>query len=98
VTFVSVSANEAQARRASFFTIEWKGKVVPMNGLYELKPCPFCGSHSVALVGLEVRCGTCSAVGPFGVDAEQAVTRWNERDKVKPWEAPYLRKQKIAGE
>ena len=69
-----------------------------MKDLLDLKPCPFCGSHSVALVGLEVRCGTCCAVGPFGVDAEQAVTRWNERDKAKPRVAIDLRKQKIGDE
>ena len=69
-----------------------------MKDLPELKPCPFCGSHSVALVGLEVRCGTCCAVGPIGVDAEQAVTRWNERDKVKHWETHDSTKQKKVNE
>ena len=50
-----------------------------MDSSSELKPCPFCGSSAVALVGLEVRCGNCTAVGPFGVTGEQAVKRWNER-------------------
>jgi hypothetical protein len=58
-----------------------------MEDLPVLKPCPFCGSHSVALVDLTVRCGTCCAVGPFGLNAEQAVRRWNERYEVKTGKA-----------
>ena len=54
-----------------------------MDALSELKPCPFCGSTSVALVGSEVRCGACCAVGPFGVNPEQSVRRWNVRIEVK---------------
>ena len=54
-----------------------------MKDLPELKPCPFCGSLAVALVGNDVRCGNCCAAGPFGVDGEQAIKRWNERSVVK---------------
>ena len=50
-----------------------------MKDLPELKPCPFCGSLAVALVGNDVRCGNCCAVGPFGMYGEQAIKRWNER-------------------
>jgi len=64
-----------------------------MIDLPELKPCPFYGSHSVALVGLEVRCGNCCAAGPFGVDGEQAIKRWNERAVVNHSKGDASKKQ-----
>ena len=60
-------------------------EVESMEAMPELKPCPYCGSSSVALVDLTVRCGACCAVGPFGVNVEQAVRRWNERADIKLW-------------
>jgi len=69
-----------------------------MEAILELKPCPFCGSSSVALVGLNVRCGACCAVGPFGVNAKQAVTRWNERSEEKAHKNLASVKQRIDDE
>ncbi|MGE5072941.1 MAG: Lar family restriction alleviation protein [Anaerolineae bacterium] len=48
--------------------------------LHSLKPCPFCGSEAVILIGSSVRCGNCGASGPFGCTAEHALERWNERN------------------
>ena len=62
---------------------EFEVEVETMETLPKLKPCPFCGSSAVALVDLTVRCGSCCAVGPFGVSAEQAAQRWNERAEAK---------------
>ena len=50
-----------------------------MIGTTELKPCPFCGSVRVAIVGSFVRCGRCGAVGPFGCSEAEAAERWNNR-------------------
>ncbi len=49
------------------------------NGMPELRPCPFCGSLGIAVVGFGARCGTCGAVGPFGPTEEEAARRWNKR-------------------
>ena len=50
-----------------------------MDSIVDLKPCPFCGSLSVAIVGSFVRCGGCGAVGPYGYTNEEAAERWNRR-------------------
>ena len=57
---------------------EKDGNVV-MQEKVILDPCPFCGSASVALVGVVVRCGNCCASGPYGITREAAIQRWNER-------------------
>ncbi len=48
----------------------------------QLKPCPFCGSLGVAVIGSFVRCGSCGAVGPYGYNEREAVRRWNERARL----------------
>lgn len=50
-----------------------------MEEVIELKPCPFCGSPGVAVVGSFVRCGSCGAVGPYGYTDLEAIDRWNAR-------------------
>ena len=50
-----------------------------MDEMVELKPCPFCGSVGIAVVGSFVRCGCCGAVGPYGYTEVEAVERWNMR-------------------
>jgi len=45
----------------------------------KLKPCPFCGSTSVAFVSDAVRCGCCASVGPNAPTKDQAIQRWNQR-------------------
>ncbi len=50
-----------------------------MDRIDEIKPCPFCGSLGVALVGSFVRCGSCGAAGPYGYTDAEAVERWNAR-------------------
>ena len=54
-----------------------------MDAITELKPCPFCGSSGVALVGSFVRCGRCGAVGPYGFTEIEAVERWNRREAIQ---------------
>ncbi len=49
-----------------------------MDDVPVLRPCPFCGSAEVAVVGSLVRCGTCSAAGPYGFSSVEAAHRWNE--------------------
>ena len=51
----------------------------PEDQMPDMKPCPFCGSLGVAVVGFGARCGTCGAVGPFGPTEEDAARRWNQR-------------------
>lgn len=64
-----------------------------MNGMskIELKPCPFCGSKSVALEkknsGYQVRCHYCGARGKYVVATTsfafrkaEAVNAWNRRE------------------
>lgn len=55
-----------------------------MDEIAEIKPCPFCGSLGVAVVGPFVRCGSCGAVGPYGHTNGDAVQRWNERARTVP--------------
>ena len=55
-----------------------------LNSLNDMKPCPFCGSLGVTVVGSSVRCGSCGAAGPYGVSDAEAVTRWNERRSITP--------------
>lgn len=50
-----------------------------MDKKTDIKPCPFCGSLGVAVVGSFVRCGKCGASGPFGNTEAEAVQRWNDR-------------------
>ncbi len=50
-----------------------------MAVIAELKPCPFCGSLGVVVVGSFVRCGNCGAVGPYGLTQADAAERWNHR-------------------
>ncbi len=55
-----------------------------MDDVPELKPCPFCGSLGVAIVGSFVRCGTCGGTGPYGYSDAEATNRWNERTVIEP--------------
>ncbi len=55
-----------------------------MDDVLELKPCPFCGSLGVAIVGSFVRCGTCGGAGPYGCSDAEAAYRWNERMVIAP--------------
>jgi hypothetical protein len=75
-----------------------KEEVGSMEITNQLKPCPFCGSSSVALVDMTVRCGACCAVGPFGLNAEQAVRRWNERVDIKLRKSTDARTDKMGSE
>ncbi len=60
-------------------------ETINMNAVADLRPCPFCGSLAVALVGSFVRCGNCGAVGPYGLTPQEAAARWNDRvDATKP--------------
>lgn len=47
----------------------------------QAKECPFCGSTDPELIDLEttfwVNCKACSANGPSGDSAEQALEYWN---------------------
>ena len=70
-------------------------RVLTMEPLPDLKPCPYCGSASVYLVGLAVRCGTCCAAGPFGTNPEQAVKRWNDRANDSSSLGAWMESQKI---
>ncbi|WP_088925853.1 Lar family restriction alleviation protein [Burkholderia multivorans] len=48
----------------------------------ELKPCPFCGSDSVFMLGGSycVQCGNCGAEGPWNDDDPKvAIDAWNRR-------------------
>ena len=53
--------------------------------LHELKPCPFCGSGSVALLDAmrhySVSCHNCGAQGPSLSNASRARAAWNLRQK-----------------
>ncbi|MBR0151706.1 MAG: Lar family restriction alleviation protein [Synergistaceae bacterium] len=55
-----------------------------------LKKCPFCGEYpsikgglTVAIFdrggGVHVQCDNCLAVGSAGIDADEAVKKWNNR-------------------
>lgn len=62
----------------------------------ELLPCPFCGSADLwpcqhpsdhPHAGYRfVRCCDCSADGPFGHDADDAITLWNVAPRAGAWE------------
>ena len=48
----------------------------------ELKPCPFCGSHSVGDAGLwrhRIKCNTCGAKSAPNANWDKAVACWNAR-------------------
>lgn len=55
-----------------------------MSLAMDIRPCPFCGSFGVALVGSFVRCGSCGAAGPYGLTDAEAIQRWNERVRAEP--------------
>jgi restriction alleviation protein Lar len=55
-----------------------------MNNIPALKNCPFCGSPEVTVVGSVVRCGKCSAAGPYALSGDEAARRWNERTGIIP--------------
>lgn len=54
--------------------------------MFKLKPCPFCGSKRVYVMGNEkhwIGCSNCGAEGPVPVGLYKykgpAVTAWNKR-------------------
>lgn len=58
-----------------------------------LRPCPFCGMDDVTVHKIdydsvfgdgfyEVACGRCDIEGPGGFTSEEAIRRWNHRDKM----------------
>ena len=54
----------------------------------ELKPCPFCGSDRVQILGrgsepYYVNCKACDAEGPVEYNETAAVKSWNTRAEVK---------------
>lgn len=53
----------------------------------EMKPCPFCGSSSIHVIGnLDVQCQVCDAYGPEKPTREEAVEAWNTRHLWQPIE------------
>lgn len=68
-----------------------------MDALHPIKPCPFCGSEAVTLVGSSVRCGNCGASGPFGGTVEDALGRWNARHDVRDLDPAISAPLTIAG-
>jgi Lar family restriction alleviation protein len=62
----------------------------------ELRQCPFCGSHNVALwknyparmqgsTGYSVICGNviCRAEGPWDLGESGAIAKWNVRSEIQ---------------
>lgn len=57
--------------------------------MYDLKPCPFCGSRNVAVYEMEygnylnvfkyVLCRTCECRSPYRRNAGAAIEAWNRR-------------------
>ena len=49
----------------------------------KLKPCPFCGSNDVRMVGRKmprIKCNTCFAWGPeINFTLADALEKWNRR-------------------
>lgn len=46
--------------------------------MFDLKPCPFCGSEDVIIMCLSV-------AGQLGIDIDDAVKRKMEINKRRPW-------------
>ena len=57
-----------------------------MTNEVKLKPCPFCGSTDVAVIGnddrlFNVECSDCGILGPVSSSYEYAVLYWNNRPR-----------------
>jgi Lar family restriction alleviation protein len=47
-------------------------------------PCPFCGGKAIVKDWgsiVEMRCRLCGVFGPSGMTRQQAIAKWNRRDK-----------------
>ena len=46
----------------------------------ELKPCPFCGSHSIEIIGRDIHCECGINYAPSDLDPwRDVVKHWNQR-------------------